>query len=210
MIALFIGSVALLLLTALALMAYVHVPLVTADSITVVCIMDSSTRQSILNGKQMPGSYEEPVGGTLTSVTIKLLQDACKQTTEGGRPIMHGFVLSTVRLVGKIIRQEDSSESIDFDFTDFTGTVNCIIWDCEDNDLSMKMLRCNEEFYYMLTGAPMFTNEKCRITAYDLKYDPSLQDIMNRESVSSTTKTGPCSATVYDNVLYFIKEATPT
>ncbi|KAL6614377.1 hypothetical protein ACP70R_036647 [Stipagrostis hirtigluma subsp. patula] len=158
------------------------------STITAVSTMDTSTRQSILDGKQIRGSYEDPVGGTLTSVTIKLVKDACRQTTEIGRPIMHGFVLSTVRLVGKIIRQQDSGNSIDFDFTDFTGSINCIIWDCEDNDLSLKILRIIRNY-----------ND-----------DPSLQDIMSRESISSTTQTDTSSKIVFDNVLYFIQQATPT
>ncbi|KAL6661173.1 hypothetical protein ACP70R_000557 [Stipagrostis hirtigluma subsp. patula] len=82
--------------------------------------------ESILDGEQLPGTYEDPDGGTLTLATTKMLTSACKRFTPDKRLVMDGTAITTVRLIGKIFEWTDDGQMVKFKLFDGFGTIDCI------------------------------------------------------------------------------------
>ncbi|KAL6622605.1 hypothetical protein ACP70R_032484 [Stipagrostis hirtigluma subsp. patula] len=122
---------------------------------------------SILHGLQVEGSYEDPHGGTLTPVTVKLLNDSFSRTTRDGRPIVHGVALTNVRLVGMIVSFVEEENTVRVSLEDGTGISEWIFWKTS----SIPGIDSKQRFpcYVEIIGAPRIKNEEVLLTAYNIR-----------------------------------------
>ncbi|KAL6646016.1 hypothetical protein ACP70R_017624 [Stipagrostis hirtigluma subsp. patula] len=132
---------------------------------------------SILDGLQVDGSYEDPDGGTLSSVTVKLLNDSFRRTTRDGRPIIHGVALTNIRLVGMITSFVEEEQTVHVTVDDGTGISEWIFWKTS----STNGLHSNNRFpcYAEIIGAPRLRDKEISLTAYNIRKITNFNSVTN-------------------------------